>query len=248
MGQSPIGDPGRREVQRDDQASTSAAEAEEFMAVAAHDLRNPVAVVRASAQMAQRQMARGDMDSARGRLIAIVEQTDRLTEMIEMFLDAARISSERLPLHSEPSVDLREVVDTAVARARVLAPGQEARDFTVDIPERCVGAWDRARLVRAVRALLSNALLYGVASEPVRIEAERNLDHVSLRISGGGPGPNSDESAHLFERFYRGPSSAEAGQAGSGLGLFVARGIARRHGGEVRRVEGDTFEMELPLG
>jgi signal transduction histidine kinase len=52
---------------------------------------------------------------------------------------------------------------------------------------------------------------------------------------------------HLFERFYRGRSAAEAGQAGSGLGLFTARGIARMHGGEVRRLEGDTFELELPL-
>ncbi len=64
-----------------DESGGGAAEVEEFMAVAAHDLRNPIAVVRASAQMAQRQMARGDGDAARGRLSAIVEQTDRLTEI-----------------------------------------------------------------------------------------------------------------------------------------------------------------------
>jgi signal transduction histidine kinase len=66
-------------------------------------------------------------------------------------------------------------------------------------------------------------------------------------VSGGGRGPDSDELKHLFERFYRGRTAAEAGQAGSGLGLFTARGIARVHGGDVRRLEGDRFEIELPL-
>ena len=79
------------------------------------------------------------------------------------------------------------------------------------------------------------------------MEATRIAGRVHLVISGGGPGPGPEEGLHLFERFYRGPSAAEAGQSGSGLGLFTARGIARLHGGEVRRLDGDRFEMELPL-
>src|SRR5438309_3638548 len=83
------------------QPEPEAAETEEFMSVAAHDLRNPIAVVRASAQMAQRQIARGDSAGAQGRLAAIVEQTDRLTDMLETFLDAARIGSGHLPMRPE---------------------------------------------------------------------------------------------------------------------------------------------------
>jgi len=98
-----------------------------------------------------------------------------------------------------------------------------------------------------VRALLANALLYGDQTRPVRIEAQRVGDRMHMIVSGGGPGPDSDEIPHLFERFYRGRSAAEAGQAGSGLGLFNARGIARTHGGDVRRLDGDRFELELPL-
>ena len=82
--------------QIDVQQEPGAAETEEFMSVAAHDVRNPIAVVRASAQMAQRQIARGDTVGAQGRLAAIVEQTDRLTDMLETFLDAARIGSGHL--------------------------------------------------------------------------------------------------------------------------------------------------------
>jgi signal transduction histidine kinase len=220
------------------------------MAVAAHDLRNPVAVVRASAQMAQRQMARedGDMDAVRGRLTAIVQQTDRLTEMIETFLDAARISNGRQPpLQIEQQVDLRDVVDVALARARMLAPDVVDRSVEIDIPERCIGAWDRSRVVRAVRALLSNAIYYGPPSAPVRVVATRADAGVHVAISGGGPGPDAEELEHLFERFYRGTTAAEAGQSGSGLGLYVSRGIARWHGGDVLRRFGDTFEIMLPL-
>jgi len=230
------------------QQEPDSAETEEFMSVAAHDLRNPIAVVRASAQMAQRQINRGDTEGAQGRLAAIVDQTDRLSDMLETFLDAARIGAERLALRPD-RVDLREIVDDAANRARSLRLGGEHgdRELECTIPDGCVGRWDRPRMTRAVRALLANALLYGDPSLPVHIAAHRQDGRVRLIISGRGPGPDPDEAMHLFERFYRGRSAAEAGQAGSGLGLFTARGIARMHGGEVRRLEGDTFELELPL-
>jgi signal transduction histidine kinase len=216
------------------------------MSVAAHDLRNPIAVVRASAQMAQRQINRGDTPGAESRLKSIIDQTDRLTEMLETFLDAARIGTGKLQIRPE-RLDLREVVAMASERARFLVGEHVERSIEAAIPDGCIGAWDRPKIVRVVRALLMNALLYGDPAEPVRVEAERDADRVRLTVSGGGRGPYAEEVAHLFERFYRGPSAAEAGQAGSGLGLFTARGLARLHGGDVRRVDGDRFQVELPL-
>jgi signal transduction histidine kinase len=223
-----------------------ARETEEFMSVAAHDLRNPIAVVRASAQMAQRQIGRGDTNGAQTRLKSIVEQTDRLNEMLENFLDAARIGTGKVSLRTE-RVDLREVAQVAVDRTLALVGDQSDRPIEVDIPEGCVGVWDHARVARAIRALITNAYLYGEAGQPVTLQARRDGDRVRLVISGGGPGPDAEESAHLFERFYRGPSAAEAGQSGSGLGLFTARGVARLHGGDVRRLEADQFEIALPV-
>jgi signal transduction histidine kinase len=241
-----VGELQQRDDDQDDQRAPGAAETEVFMAVAAHDLRNPIAVVRASAQMAQRQMARGDLDGAQARLKAIVEQTDRLTEMLEMFLDAARVTAGRLPLRSE-RVDLREVVESAAERARLLVSDHGNRMLECFVPEGCIGAWDKARIVRAVRALVTNALMYGDPDAPVRVEARRTGNRVHMTVSGGGRGPDAEEVTRLFERFYRGTSAAEAGQSGSGLGLFTARGIARSHGGDVRCVGGDHFEIELPL-
>jgi signal transduction histidine kinase len=229
-----------------DHVRDDAAEAEEFMAVAAHDLRNPIAVVRASAQMGLRQVQRADYDAAQRRLRAIIEQTDRLTELIETFVDAARISADRLGLYRDRTIDLREVIDMAIERVLRLTPESVHRPISVHMDERCVGAWDSERLVRALHALLSNALLYGVGDGQVTVLVAVDDTYARVQVTGGGAGPDADESAHLFERFYRGKSAADAGQAGSGLGLFVARGIARGHGGDVRRLHGDVFELALP--
>ncbi|MBV9546836.1 MAG: HAMP domain-containing histidine kinase [Chloroflexi bacterium] len=223
-----------------------AAETEQFMAVAAHDLRNPIAVVKASAQMAQRQLRRGDLDAAQGRLAAIVEQSDRLTEMLESFVDAARISAGALKLRTE-KVELRELVVAAEVRARALIGDHIQRTVELSIEDGLVGTWDRARMIRAIRALLANAFLYGDAASPVQVSAVHAGGRVQLRVCGFGPGPDVDEQQHLFEQFFRGRSAADAGQSGSGLGLFTARGIAREHGGEVRRIERDVFELEVPL-
>jgi len=234
-------------VQRaDGQGELEADVLDQFVSVAAHDLRNPIAVVRASAQMVQRQITRGQTDAAQARLAAIVEQTDRLAEMLDTFLDAARIGSGRLQMRPE-RLDLRDVLETASTRARGHFGDLSARLVEIEVPDGCLGSWDRVRIVRAVRALISNALIYGDLSAPVRVEARRNGNRVRIAVSGGGAGPDAEESTHLFERFYRGPTAADAGQAGSGLGLFTARGIARLHGGDVRRIAGDVFEIELPL-
>jgi signal transduction histidine kinase len=233
-------------VQLTDEQEPGSGEIEEFMSVAAHDLRNPIAVVRASAQMAQRQINRGDVEGAHSRLKAIVEQTDRVTEMLETLLDASRIGARRLPLHRE-QLDLHDVVLAAAERARLLVGEHADREIEFVVPDGCIGAWDRPRIVRAIRALIANALMYGDPAAAVRLEGRRNGSRVHVSVSGGGLGPDNDEVKHLFERFYRGPSAAEAGQSGSGLGLFTARGIARMHGGDVRRIEGDRFEIELPL-
>lgn len=219
------------------------------MSVAVHDLRNPIAVIRASAQMARRQVDRGDVDAARARIASIVDQADRATRMLETFQDAAFIEGGHLPLKPEP-VDLGEIVAAAVEISRRSTPDLVDRPFQTNVPAPCLGRWDRLRLQRAIAALLDNALIYGDQSQPVRLEASCTPALVLVCVSGGGAGPDRAEADRLFGRFYRGRAASEAGRGGSGLGLFIARGIARAHGGDVRLQPGgpaDAFVLELPL-
>jgi signal transduction histidine kinase len=113
-----------------------------------------------------------------------------------------------------------------------------------------VGSWDKLRLGRAVEALLENAFIYGPAASPVSVQGTREGQTVVLTFSGAGSGPNEEETSNLFTLFYRGASAGQAGQPGSGLGLYTARGIARAHGGDVHFAPGglpDVFKMVLPL-
>ena len=224
-------------------------DAERLISAAAHDLRNPIAVMRASAQMAARQVLRGDAESAQRRLDAIVAQTERATALLERFVDAAQVQANNMPLRREP-VRLSELVQEAVARARTMTGERGGREVELSLADGCAGDWDRARVGRAVYALVENAFLYGQAEAPVRIETACGGGMARLVISGGGEGPVSGERDRLFEPYFRGHAAAEAGQSGSGLGLFTARGIARAHGGEVRLADGgppDAFGLDLPL-
>ena len=80
--------------------------------------------------------------------------------MLECFLDAARVEAGNVPLRAE-RVDLRTLVELAVTRAVALLADQAERPIELDIPDGCIGSWDHARLTRAIRALVSNALMYG---------------------------------------------------------------------------------------
>jgi len=223
---------------------------DEFMNVVAHDLRNPVAVVRASAQMALRQIGRGDLDAAARRVETVVQQTDRMTELLDVFLEAARIASGRMVLRLD-RVCLSDVIQLAAERARALAGEYGARPLEVRGADGCVGLWDQQRIVRALRALIENALLYGDKAQPVVVEVSQRPRCVHLGITGAGRGPDAAEVPRLFQRFYRGRAAAEVGHAGTGLGLYTARGIALAHGGDIRHgldgAPGDLFELRLPL-
>ena len=230
-------------------APNGVAELDKFMSVVAHDLRNPIAVAKASGQMALRQIGRGDLEAAQRRVQAIVEQADRLTDMIEAFQEAARVSSGRIPLRLE-RCDLAELVREAVERSRALLAERVDREVEVSVAEGAFADVDRLRVARAIRMLVDNALLYGDPQVPVVVAMEGTGSTRVIRVSGGGSGPQADEEAQLFTLFYRGHAAAESGQPGAGTGLYTARGIARAHGGDVRRAPEhgpDAFEIELPL-
>ncbi len=220
-----------------------------FMSVAIHDLRNPVAVMRASAQMALRHLSRGEVDGVHRRIDAIITQADRVNDLMERFLDAARLQAGTLVLRRE-MVSLAVLARESAERAKSRSPERGDRELSLDLGEDCVGEWDPSRLGRAITALVENAFNYGAPDEPVQVRIQANATWVVICVSGGGPGPREEEVDRLFLPFFRGGAAAESGAAGSGLGLFVARGIARAHGGDVDWVGGtapDTFELKLPL-
>lgn len=224
---------------------------ERFIADASHELKTPLAVVLARADVL-RQQSRSIEDY--DRFASTVQQElTQLVNLVESLLTLARTDAG-LPLKPMP-VSLNEVVMDAVERCQALARHREIR--VIPTLAMADGAGREAivagepQLLRAlVENLLRNAIRYSPVEEAVEIEAGLDEDDTCLTIRDRGPGIPPEQKERVFERFFRLPRS-EDWEEGSGLGLAIAKGIAELHGGSIsvaNRPDGGTeFTVRLPL-
>ncbi len=193
----------------------------------AHDLRSPVARIRAFAEMT---LAGGGSQAEWESLAAnTTEECDRLLEMINTTLDIAEAESGAAKLRVT-DVDLVDVVVDACDLFRTIA---EDRQITIatDLPEHCRIRGDLQRLQRVVANLLDNALKYTPAGGNATIKLADEGDLVNLSIEDTGIGIAADELPRIFQRFYRCDRSRS--EHGNGLGLSLAMAFMRAHGGDI---------------
>ena len=214
----------------------------DFLAMASHELRNPLAALKGNAQLMQR---RGRFDEEVA--LTIVEQADHLSRLVRDLLDVTMANTGHFRLRRGP-LDLVEVVRQVV---------QEHQDPTgisrVDLrsaPDRVEGYWDRDRLQQIMNNLLSNALKYSLGVAQVTVDISVAAGEATVSVADRGVGIPADELPRIFERFYR--LEAQTGRVdGLGLGLDVTRALVEAHGGRitVESVEGQgsTFRFTLPL-
>ncbi|AKF84073.1 histidine kinase [Myxococcus fulvus 124B02] len=221
---------------------------DEFLSVAAHELRTPITSLKLQLQLLFRQLRQpGPLDAERlERGVETCErQTTRLTKLVDSLLDVARLSSGRMELQLE-DVELGELVREVARRFEMEAQAAGVR-LEVDAPEPMTGRWDRLRLEQVLTNLMSNALKYGHgAPVDVRVLGDVELARVEVRDRGIGIAP--EDAARVFDRFERAVSSRHYG--GLGLGLFITRQLVEAHGGRIflesRPGEGSTFIVHLP--
>lgn len=217
---------------------------EEWTAVVAHDLRQPVAVLLANAQLLERELR--DRPEAR-RVAHIVSSGRQLDRMIADLLDTSRIEADRLTLEKrdvDTSPFLRAVAER---RAPMLGDHRLIVRVPAGLPTLHV---DPVRIEQVIGNLLSNAAKYGEPGTPIRLAAERRRDGVAVTVCNEGHGIAPDELPLLFERFHRTRASRASGVPGIGLGLYITRGLVAAHGGRVW-VESEpnattTFGFVLP--
>ena len=215
-----------------------------FLAGVSHNLRTPIAAIRAAAQA----LERADLDDEqRGRLrSAIVHQTRRMALRVDNVLETGRIEVERRPFETAP-VDLTALVDERVIETRTLVHAKGG-EIDAEITEDVVVRGDERALRLLVDNLLDNALKYADGPPLLRITVRREEAFAHLRLVDTGLGFEPALAEHLFERFKQG----DHGRGGVGLGLPLSRAIARAHGGELRvsssgRGTGVTCDLYVPL-
>ena len=206
---------------------------------AAHELRTPLAALRAQAQVALRARDEGERSQA---LQALIGGVDRATRMVETVLTLARLDSRSIDRAALPAVSLSQISAEAVDALRA-SPRARSISMEIDVPALTVRA-DPDSLPIALRNLCENALRH--AASRMRIEARADAGEITIAVRDDGPGMTADQRARAFDRFYRGATDG----AGAGLGLALVKRVAEMHGGYVRfaaGLDGKGLAVELVL-
>ncbi len=206
---------------------------------AAHELRTPLAALRAQAQVALR--ARDEAERGQA-LQALIGGVDRATRLVETVLTLARLDASSIDRAALPAIALAGIA-TQTADALKALPRARSIRVDVEVPALTIRA-DPDSLPIALRNLGENALRH--AASRLRIEARAAGDEVTIAVRDDGPGMTADQRARAFDRFYRG--GADGG--GAGLGLALVRRVAEMHGGHVRfaaGLDGKGLGVEIAL-
>lgn len=203
-----------------------------FLSVAAHELRTPVAVMKAFAELLEREQARGTLTPSRmSHLInRIVGGANRLDHLTTEVLDVARSHLGQLPLRPRP-FDLVELVREIVERHQ--DRDAETHQFHVDAGESFPITADPERIEQVVINLIENALKYSPTGGTVQVRIEPEADGVLVRVIDDGIGLPSGAAETIFSPFERAANAAERGIPGLGLGLYIGRSFVERHGGRI---------------
>jgi signal transduction histidine kinase len=221
----------------------------DFVSLVSHELRAPMASVVGSAQTLRQRWRKLTPDQRESFLALISSETERLAALIADVLDTSRIEAGTFT-YRFGDVDVGALVRDAVAGVEVM---QDEVGVTADVlGELPHVRGDRDRLQQVLTNLLENAIKYSPAGEEVSVSAYGQDSRVRIEVADRGPGVPADQRGLIFEKFGRGATAGSPGTPGTGLGLFIARSIARAHGGSLELASGDrdggaTFVLTLPV-
>src|SRR5262249_1926308 len=222
---------------------------DEFLAMLAHELRNPLAPIRNSVEILRQ---RSDQERGLRWSYEVIErQLAQLTRLVDDLLDVSRITRGKMGIRPGPA-ELGEVLRSAAEGIRPELCLKNLR-FEVVLPEEPVPILaDRVRLIQVVLNLLDNARKFTPEGGAIRLSGSREPEGVLITVRDSGVGMPPEEIPRLFEMFYQPSHGATPQQGGLGIGLALVRRIAELHGGtvEARRLEGEAgseFVVRLPL-
>jgi PAS domain S-box-containing protein len=221
----------------------------EFIAMLAHELRNPLAPIRnAVALMERRNIQDPIVESMRQ---TIERQSSQLVRIIDELLDVNRVARGQFAVE-KATIDLRDVIHRAVETSRPLIDARHHHfTLTLDEAEIPIDA-DMLRMTQVVVNLLNNAAKYTPAGGSIQLEAWATADNAELRVRDNGKGIDRDALDRIFDLFIQLEPNAGGVLGGLGVGLALVRRIVELHGGHVQaRSEGagkgSEFVVRLPL-
>jgi PAS domain S-box-containing protein len=222
---------------------------DEFLAMLAHELRNPLAPISGAAHLLG--IAADDSSKVKRAAAIISRQVRHMTELVDDLLDVSRVTRGLVELEHEP-VDLRAVVGAAIEQVEPLLQARQHSFTSTFEPGNAIVLGDRNRLVQVLSNLLGNAAKYTAVGGRIELRVTTTARHVRISVSDNGIGIDAKLLPHVFELFTQAERTPDRAQGGLGIGLALVCSIARLHGGDVQ-VEsagihaGSTFTLILPL-
>ena len=235
---------------------------DEFLSLASHELRNPLAVILGNTELLQRRASSQGTESGtsprneqrqREALHTIFTQAKHLSRLIEQMVDVILIRGDVFALQPSTPLDLVSLVRRVIEQYRVTSDSRLLFETEEDTAI-CPG--DAGRIEQVCANLISNALKYSPSPTPVVVTVKRDpigipVPLALITVQDHGPGIRPDALTAIFCRYYREPGAEQRYGKGLGLGLYVAHEIVKRHGGRLW-VEstvgvGSTFYVALPL-
>ncbi|HEY6506825.1 MAG TPA: HAMP domain-containing sensor histidine kinase [Vicinamibacterales bacterium] len=216
------------------------------LGVAAHEIKNLLGPLAMTLQLCERRAVTGEPVAAEDLAFAR-EQVRRLSKLVNDLLDTTQVSSDQFPLQ-RTTVDLVALVQNSVETFR----RAHTRRIVIEVPTEPLSiSGDPERLGAVLANYLDNAVKYTPEPSLIEVRLNRAGERVRIAVTDHGPGIPTGSQTHLFQRYFRAPETAEQSR-GLGLGLFLSRVIAERHGGAVGLSsvpgKGTTFWLDLPLG
>jgi CheY-like chemotaxis protein len=219
-----------------------------FLAMLAHELRNPLAPIRHASELLTHMLAR---DSKAQRLLAmIMRQTDQLTRLVDDLLDVARIAQNRIVLRKAP-LEIGGLIDQAVETVQSIITEKE-HELRIEKPASPIYVHgDRARLAQSLSNVLHNAAKYTEAGGAITLRVAASAEQVELEVRDSGIGIPEQLLPHVFEPFVQSERAIDRAEGGLGIGLSIVKGLIEMHGGTVRAASegtgcGSTFRIRLP--
>lgn len=220
----------------------------QFLGMAAHDLRNPLTVI-----MAYSQFLLDDADSLRPDQVDFLTRINQLSQwmaqMVNDLLDVAAIESGRLALDLAP-VDLAALVSNNVARNRLLAARKQT-GIELRVASVPAALLDAGKIEQVLDNLISNAVKFSPPGSRVYVELTQEGAEAQIAVRDEGPGLSPEDQARLFKPFQRARTQSTNGERSTGLGLAIVKRIVEAHGGRIwlesEEGRGSTFYVALPI-